>query len=314
MHSGSAPEFTDAESAPDGVTPAAWPSLLVGIAASAVMLFPSWVGGGSLPLQNLWHTQTMPEDMPFALLPISQYYALNIFGMLLLGGVVAGLAVRALGRTRPMRAGMAALGVLLVHLIVTVQSFAVVAGGLGMIDGTAGGRELLYFGGMLGGVVAGILLAQLGLWLTSRRTVTPVALGIALAAVPFASWIGTAIVAFTTYMGYPQVVGTVLHWLPAVVVGLTLAWCGLRPPSRLSVWIVGPLAVWVLPAVFTAVQYVLGSRVLLGDLGEMADAATQVFPQALTVLWQPAVVALVIGIVGWGLRMLLTRGRARRGA
>lgn len=89
------------------------------------MLFPSWVGGGRLPLQNLWHAQTMPEDMPFALLPLSQYYAINIFVMLLLGGVIAGLVVRVVRRSRMLRTGSAALGVLLVHLIVTVQAFAV---------------------------------------------------------------------------------------------------------------------------------------------------------------------------------------------
>ena len=65
----------------------AWVSLIVGIAASVLMLFPSWVGGGRLPLQNLWHEQAMPEDMPFSLLPLSQYYALSIFVMLLLGKV-----------------------------------------------------------------------------------------------------------------------------------------------------------------------------------------------------------------------------------
>lgn len=286
---------------------AAWPSLLVGIVASAVMLFPSWVGGSRLPLQNLWQQQTLPDDMPFALLPLSQYYAINIFVMLLLGGVVAGLAVRLLAPRRAMRPGVAALGVLLVHAVVTVQSFVVLADGLGLADGSAGGREVLYFGGMLGGVIVGMLLAQLGRWLTSRPTVTPVALGIVLAAVPFANWIGTAITAFTTYMGYPPFIADVLRWLPAVIVGLTLAWCGVRPLSRLVVWIVGPLAVWMLPAIFTALNYALGSRVLQGDLGQMAEAATQIFPMAIAVLWQPAVVALVIGAVGALVRMLVAR-------
>lgn len=288
-------------------TRAAWPSLLVGVVASAVMLFPSWVGGGRLPLQNLWQQQTLPEDMPFALLPISQYYALNIFGMLLLGGTVAGLATHLLARRRPMRVGLVAAGVLLVHVIVTVQAFAVLADGLGLTRGAPGARESLYFGGMLGGVIVGIVLAQLALWLTSRQSVTPVALGIVLSAVPIANWIGTAITAFTTYMGYPQFIADVLRWLPAVIVGLTLVWCGVRPAGRLVVWVVGPLAVWLLPAVSTALSYVLGSRVLLGDLGVMADAATQVFPMALGVLWQPAVVALGIGVVGTLGRMLIAR-------
>lgn len=98
--------------------------------ASAVVLFPSWVGGGRLPLQNLWHEQTMPEDMPFSLLPLSQYYALSIFVMLLLGGVIAGLVVRMLRA----RAWPAALSVLLAHVIATVQSFGVLADGLGLAD------------------------------------------------------------------------------------------------------------------------------------------------------------------------------------
>ncbi|WP_426186114.1 hypothetical protein [Microbacterium sp. TWP3-1-2b2] len=290
----------------------AWPSLLIGAASATVMLFPSWVGGGRLPLQNLWHAQTMPEDMPFALLPLSQYYAINIFVMLLLGGVVAGLVVRVVRGNRMLRAGAAALGVLLVHLVVAVQAFAVLGAGHGIWDGSAGAREVLYFAGMLGGVIAGILLAQLGLWLTSRTSVTPVALGIVLAAVPFANWISTAITAFTTYMGYPQFISEALRWLPAVIVGVALAWCGVRPLVRLVVWVVGALAVWILPTLFTAIMYALGSRVFQGELGVMAEAATQLFPQAAAVLWQPAVVALVIGAVGFVARMLVTRLRLRQ--
>lgn len=298
------------ESRDTAARPPAWPSLLIGVAASAVMLFPSWVGGGRLPLQNLWQTQTMPEDMPFALLPLSQYYALSVFTMLLMGGVVAGLVVRLLVRRRPVRVAFVSLGVLLVHLIATVQSFAVLADGLGLPTGAAGAREALYFAGMLGGVAMGILLAQLGLWLTSRPAVMPVALGIVLAAVPFANWISFAITSFTTYMGYPPPVAMALRWLPAVIVGVALAWCGVRAAGRLVVWAVGVLAVWLLPTTFTALSYALGPRVLQGDLREMAAAAAQIFPQALAALWQPAVVALVIGVVGLAARMLPTRARA----
>lgn len=297
------------ESRDAAARPPVWPSLLVGIAASAVMLFPSWVGGGRLPLQNLWQTQTMPDDMPFSLLPLSQYYALSVFTMLLMGGVVAGLAVRLLARRRPLRARVVALGVLLVHLIATVQSFVVLAAGLGLTGGSPGSREMLYFGGMLGGVVMGVLLAQLGLWLTSRPAVLPVALGIVLAAVPFANWVSFAITSFTTYMGVPSPVAMALRWLPAVIVGVTLAWCGVRPARRLVVWVVGVLAVWLMPTTFTALSYALGSRVLQGDLREMAAAAVQLFPQALAELWHPAVVAAVIGVVGLAARMLSLRTR-----
>ena len=272
----------------------AWISLVVGVVASVVLLFPSWVGGGRLPLQNLWHEQTMPEVMPFSLLPLSQYYALSIFVMLLLGGVVAGLVVRLLSA----RVWPAALGVLLVQVIATGQSFSVLADGLGVADRSAGPREMLYFGGMLGGVLIGMLLAQVGCWMASRPTVPLPALAVALAAVPVRSWIGFMIASFNPITGYPQEVGMVLRWVPAVIVAAALIWCGLRPLSRLVVWVVGLLALWVLPAVFTALSNALGMRVLDGDVREMAQVAAQIFPMALGIEVLPVVVALVLAVVG----------------
>jgi hypothetical protein len=103
----------------------------------------------------------------------------------------------------------------------------------------------------------------------------------------------------------------VLRWLPAVIVGVTLAWCGVRPLGRLGVWVAGVLSVWIVPALFTANMYALGSRVFDGDLGMMAEAGTQVFPQAVAVLWQPAVLALVIGVIGVVVRMLVARTPGR---
>ncbi|MGX1793754.1 hypothetical protein ACWIDW_12525 [Microbacterium sp. NPDC055312] len=279
----------------------AWVSLIVGIAASAVMLFPSWVGGGRLPLQNLWHEQTMPDGMPFSLLPLSQYYALSIFVMLLLGGVVAGFVVRMLRA----RAWPAALGVLLVHVIATVQSFAVLAGGLGIADGSAGSREMLYFGGMLGGVLVGMLLAQLGCWMASRPSVPLPALAVALSAVPARNWLGYTIASFDPIYGYPPEVGMVLRWVPAVIVAAALIWCGVRPLSRLVVWAAGLFALWMLPAVFTAISSALGMRVLDVDLREMAEVAVQIFPMALEVEVLPVGVALVGAGVGAVARLLM---------
>ena len=143
------------------------------------MLFPAFSYGLRLPLQNLWNSQvTEPEDMPFALLPLSQYFAINVFVMLVMGGVIAGLAMRVMRRRWMPRPGAGAPGVLLVHGVVSVQAFVVLAGGLGIGDGSADARQVLYFGGMPGGVAVGILFAQLGLCLTSRASVAPAALGI----------------------------------------------------------------------------------------------------------------------------------------
>jgi hypothetical protein len=141
--------------------------------------------------------------------------------------------------------------------------------------------------------------------MASRRSVMLLALAVALAAVPVGSWIGVLIASFNPIYGYPPVVGTMLRWLPAVIVAAALIWAGVRPLARLVVWVVGLLALWMLPAVFTAIGYGLGMRVLDGNLREMALAAGQVFPLALAETTLPVVVALVLGVVGTVVRMLL---------
>ncbi|TQL46778.1 hypothetical protein FB562_2303 [Homoserinimonas aerilata] len=281
----------------------------LGALAAAGGILPALLDGGRLPLQNLWTTQTLPEDMPFALLPVSQYQAITLLALLVMGGVVAGLAVRVIRRRRPIAARPVAAGLLVVHTIAIVQSFVVVADGVGAFAEGADDRGFFYFTGMLTGVEACALLALLAFRLTSRRSVGPVALGVGLAAVPFASWIGTGIVAVTGLAGYPPLAADVLRWLPALIVGLALAWCGVKPVARLGVWAGLLLALWLIPALFTATAYALGMRVLDGDLAEMADAGAQVFGMALWVDLGPVVVAAAIGAVGVGARMLWTRSR-----
>ena len=124
------------------------------------------------------------------------------------------------------------------------------------------------------------------------------ALAVALSAVPARTWLGYTIASFDPIYGYPPEVGTVLRWLPALIVAAVLTLCGVRPLSRLVVWAVGLFALWMLPAVFTALNYALGMRVLDGDVGEMAQSAAQVFPMALEVEVLPVVVALMIAVVG----------------
>ena len=286
--------------------PSFWIPLLVGVGASALMLASSWLGGLRLPLQNLWNAQTLPGDMPIALLALSQYEVFSVFAAVLLGGVVAGLGVRMLRRWRPMRAGAAALGVLLVHAVVTVQSFAVLGDGLGVTDGTAGTMQLMYFAGMLGAVVLGILLAQLGVLLTTRRSTAPAALAVALSGVWVGEWIGTVVIGVFG-PSPPMIFIDALRWVAAVVVGLALVWCGVRPWGRIFVWVAGLLTLWVLPAMITAVAYPLGTRAFGGDVREMSAAAAQIFPMALEATVAPVIVAAVIGVVGTVVRMLVRR-------
>ncbi|WP_164234098.1 hypothetical protein [Microbacterium hydrocarbonoxydans] len=283
-----------------------WLSFLIGVGGGVLGLLPWLVGGGRMLLQNLWTVYVPPEQMPFVLLPVSQYSALLLFSLVLIGGVFVGLAVRLVGRG--MAAWPGSMGLLLVHVVATVQSFIVLHGGLGL-DGGGDPRATVYFAGMLGGTILTVLLAQLAFWMTSRRSAGVAALGVALAAVSFANWAMRWVVAFTGEALVPMWITSVARWVPAVVVGLALVWCGVRPLWRLVVWAVALLALWIVPALYTALSYGLGMRVLDGDVPEMLRAAAQVFPMALAIEWLPVVVAAGIGVVGTVGRMLVGRLR-----
>jgi len=105
-----------------------------------------------------------------------------------------------------------------------------------------------------------------------------------------------------------------LRWMPALIVGLTLVWCGLRPARRIAVWLVVLIGLWVIPALFTTIQYGLRMRVLNGDLREMASASGQVFPLALGVEILPALVALALAVVGTAVNEIVRRRQAVPGA
>lgn len=280
-------------------------SFALGVAGGILGLLPWLIGGGMLPLQNLWAASTTPDAMPFVLLPLSQYSAVLLFSLVLIGGVFAGVAVHVVARRRTMSAWPASLGVLLVHVIAAVQSFTVLGGGLGL--GGDDSRALVYFGGMLGGTIGAALMAQVGFWMTSRPSVGIAAFGVALAAVPFGNWFTRWFLAFTGEAFAPLFLSDVGRWLPPAIVVGALIWCGVRPPWRIAVWVVSLLALWVLPALFGALQYGLGMRVLDGDLVEMARVAVQVFPMMLAVGWLPVIVAFVIAAAGTLVRMVVER-------
>lgn len=301
--------MTEAPLAPEATSSRLVP-FAIGAGGAVLGLLP-WIVSGALPLQNLWAAQTEPSSMPFVLLPLSQYYATLLFSLVLLGGVFAGLAVRMARRRRTVAVWPAALGVALVHLIAAVQSFGVLAGGLGLWGGAGDPRAALYFGGLLGGTIVATLLAQLGLRMTTHRSVAVASLGIALAAVPFGTWVVRWFGAFAGPTGPGELVSTVVFWMPGVIVGAALVWCGVRPLSRLIVWVIALLGLWVTPALFTAIGYGLGMRVLQGDLREMAEASMQLFPVVLAEMWRPVVLAVAIAVVGSIVRVALEKRSAR---
>lgn len=234
-----------------------------------------------------------------AFLPLSQYQTTTIVALLTLGGALAGIAVRV---WRPARRGLATgfavAGMALVQGIAVVQAFTVLGAGL-----RGDSMAAFYFTGLLAGTLTAIAAAAVALLMLAARSKPVAALGAGLMAVPAASWLAAAATYLAGPAGVPLLLTLAWRWLPAVVVGLALAWCGVRPSVRLLVWAANLLLLWLVPALFTSINYVLGTRGSLGDLGEMGLLASQLLAATLgpdggggpTVA-----LALGIGLVGAG--------------
>lgn len=67
----------------------------VGFGAAFICLLPWLVTGMRLPMQDLWAVDILPENMPRALLPFSQYQLPLILAMIIFGAGLACRAVRA---------------------------------------------------------------------------------------------------------------------------------------------------------------------------------------------------------------------------
>ncbi|NUU32957.1 hypothetical protein HNO80_15290 [Arthrobacter sp. C9C5] len=281
---------------------------MIGILAGLLGLGPWLITGAQLPLQNLWAAEVSPDQMPVSLLPLSQYELTTIVALLTVGGAAAGLAVRLWSPARRRLATWcAAAGVLGVQFTATVQSFTTLDGGL-----AGGTMARLYFAGLLAGVILSLVAALVALLLVSSRSRALVALGVGLVAVPFASWLVEWVVGSVGPLNIPAAVPSTARWIPAILVGCFLAWCGLRPARRAVVWLVDLALLWVVPALFISVNYVLGTRVAAGDLQEMLLMSRQILAATLgpaggalpTVL-----LALAVALAGLGARSVAVRRR-----
>jgi len=287
-----------------------WTSVLIGALAGLLGLAPWLVTGAQLPLQNLWAREVLPAQMPVSLLPLSQYELTTLVALMTVGGAAAGFSLRL---CRPLRRRVAtrsaAGGVLAAQGAATIQAFSVLRAGL-----APGSASDLYFAGLLGGVVASLAASLVALFLLASRSPVRVALGVGLMAVPFASWAVEWFVNLSDVGTVPAVVPTLARWLPAVLVGAALAWCGVRPITRVLVWIVDLALLWVVPALFISVNYVFGTRVYLEDFDEMAIMARQILAATLG----PAggagpLVALTLVIAAAGAGALGVRRRFKAG-
>jgi hypothetical protein len=281
---------------------------VIGVGGAAVGLLPWLVTGARLPLQNLAADQSTTVT-PVALLPFSQYFLTTIVALLVVGAAAAGIASRVLAHRRP-RFGLTALvsGVLAVQLIAAVQSTAVSVGLLE--ESTVAG---VYAGAVVAVIVVSVAVGLLILFLIARASTPGATIALSLAAVVSTNWVGAALRDVMTYgpNGLVQALSLVLRFLPAVLVGCAIAWCGFRTAGRLAAVVVSLAALWIGPAFFTAVSAAAGTRILAPYLSEMAEYGLQVFVSALTVpelAAPPILVALVIGVAGWMLRSWRERG------
>lgn len=301
--------MTDRPTLPRLLLPA-WAYPLVGIGAVLVGLLP-WIRAGlRLPLQNLWASPTLPADMPLVLLPLNQYYLGTVLALLVTAGLVGGVVARAAPPAhRALSGGLTVAGAFLAMTLACVQSALVLADGLAEDQRSGTYLTLVVLWAALS-ALGGLLI--LALLVRAPRAGATVA--VALAAPAVGTW-AKALVAPSIALASPvvQTVVEYLRWLPAVLVGLALAWCGLRTSGRVAAWVMSLVLLWVLPAVLTAINYVAGYRAS-EDLLESLGAGLDVLGAALapSLAGPPVALALAIGLVGSVLIWLALAVRARR--
>lgn len=289
-----------------------WACLLIGIASALVGMLPWLITGMRLPLQNLWATETLPADMPIALLPFNQYALTLIVAILVTGAAIAGIVARAIRSRRP-RFGVAAIlsGVLLVQVVAVVQTTLVVEGGLQERT-----ESTLYLVALVALASLSVLVGVLVLLLVAAAPRAGAVVGLSIAAVLFVSWLTGLIVPFgsvqTTELAWLL---NLLRWIPPILIGAAIAWAGVNTVGRVLAAAFSLLVLWIAPALITAVVNAAGSRVLARDPQLMAEYAVDVFGMALTMpelALPPLILAVVVAAIGLVGRAILKRSRVRR--
>lgn len=284
-----------------------WQLPLIGVASAALGLVPWFITGMRLPLQNLWATETMPDDMPLVLLPFSQYFLSLIASLIVIGAAVAGLVARAT-RTRAPRRGftMLLVGVLLVDAVAIAQSSVVTGGGLRDDDWST-----LYLTAVTGVAILATAVGVGVLALIARAPRAGAVIGFTIAAILSPGWLHLLLAPRgPAFAGEPTWLWDAVRWVPAVLVGAAIAWAGVNTIGRIVAAIASLAMLWVGPTLITAVSAATGTRVLAKYPGEMVDYAVGVFRMALSdsnLVVPPIIAAVVVAAIGLTGRALLAR-------
>ncbi|WP_062135393.1 hypothetical protein [Demequina aestuarii] len=283
-------------------------TVLVGVVSAVLGLAPWLVTGMTLPLQNIWQTDTLPDGMPLALLPLSQYSLVASVAMVVVGSALAGVIGRlAASRGRPVRLWLMGAGAVAVQGVALAQTAVVLQGGLE--DST---RARVYLAGMIAGVCVGIVVGLLVMTGLGRSGVAGTTVALTFAALALAQWLPVLIHPIGAMPSYdtPQLVSDAVRWLPVLIIAVAIGWCGVATVRRAVASVVSLLALWIVPSAVVAFNYAVGSRIYLQYPSELIPAGTQVFRSSLTSAGTPqhmlvaVVVAVMVGIVLFAARSM----------
>ncbi len=281
----------------------AWASLGIGAASAVVGLLPWLIHGMQLPLQNLGIRMTGPGDV--VLLPFSQYSITLIAALLIVGAAIAGIVARAV----PVRFGFVLLGMLGIQAIAIVQSATTVRAIL-----RSGTEAFLYLALLIAVAVLAVLVGVGVAALIARAPRAGALLGLAIAAVLASGWVGQLVLPWIPNVSTAQMdVAGWLQWVPAVFVGIAIAWCGLASVGRVIAAIGALLILWIGGALLTAAGAAAGMRVYARSIPDLVEYALAVFRSAAT---EPALVvrslgaAIVVAAIGLVIGMLVRRRAA----
>ena len=134
---------------------------------------------------------------------------------------------------------------------------------------------------------------------------------LSIAAVASTSWFSGLVVPFGTIpsVDVTPLLGLV-RWVPPILVGAAIAWGGITSVGRIVAAGVGLLALWIGPALITAISNAAARKEL--QTSRDSDPGADVFGMALTMpglALPPIIVAVTVAAVGLVARAIVTRRR-----
>lgn len=281
-----------------------WAYPLAGMGAVVIGLLPWLLTGMRLPWEHLWAAAGMPPESPVMLIPLNQYYLMTVAVMVIPAGALAGTVARGAPPELRRRSGdLTALGLVVAVAAAGVQSGLAYAG-VGAGEGVGVDLVLLLAWLVVCGTGAVVILMFL-----ARSTRAGASVGAAIAAPGVGGWI-SAVMAPGMVTSSALVSSGDLRWMPAVLVGVALAWCGLRSFGRFAAWALSLVMLWVVPAVLIGIGAAAGHATATGLLDRIG-AALDVLGYSLRpeIAGPPLIVAAGLGVLGTVVLLLVEKFR-----